>query len=466
MGVPIVAKGLLRLLTAGSVDDGKSTLIGRLLYDSRSLYVDQMEALKRDSVRTGHAGGDVDLSLLTDGLRAEREQGITIDVAYRYFGTDRRQFILVDAPGHEQYTRNMVTGASTCDLCIVLLDARQGVLPQSKRHSYLASLLGIRTLVVAVNKMDLVDYRQDVFDHISADFRTFARALGDVHLQFIPVSALRGDNVVEPSLRMPWYDGPSLLAYLEGVEVEPPADSPLRLPVQLVIRPDGSFRGLAGTIAGGVVQRGDDVVVLPSRRRSKVRHVSTGGPASAGQAVVVVLEDDLDVGRGDMLVAPAQGPKVLERVEATVVWLQDRALEPGSTWWLKHTTNTVPATVTSVLERIDVHRAVSEPASALRLNDVGRVRLEVSRPIVADAYEVNRATGSFILIDRLSNGTAGAGMIRTGDESVGPTAETDAVQRVRREIAERLLAHGMDPALVGDLTRCATMTEAWSASVP
>ena len=441
---------MLRFLTAGSVDDGKSTLIGRLLYDSNTVYDDQVAALRRDSAQKSSAGGEIDYSLLVDGLLSEREQGITIDVAYRYFATPKRKFIIADTPGHEQYTRNMATGASTADLAIVLIDARQGVLPQTRRHSFIASLLGIRHLVVAVNKMDLVDYAEDVFTTIRRDYLEFAgrldardagaggraRAQGReaLDLHFIPLSALKGDNVVEPSQGMPWYAGPTLLRYLETVPITVSGRSGgLRFPVQHVLRPNLDFRGFSGSVAGGVVRPGDPVTALPSGRTSRVRAIVTHGgdiqEAYPPQAVTLTLEDEIDVGRGDMLVHPSDLPHVARGVSATLVWMHDKPMRPGTTYLLKHTTHKVTAEVTKLACKIDVNTLAELPAEELGLNEIGLVELTASRPLVFDAYRDNRATGSFILIDRLSNATVGAGMIRA--PVGGETITSDEAARAR-----------------------------------
>ena len=410
-------KQILRFLTAGSVDDGKSTLIGRLLHDSNMVFEDQLDALKRDSAKKSSAGGEIDYSLLVDGLLSEREQGITIDVAYRYFATERRKFIIADTPGHEQYTRNMATGASTADLAIILVDARQGVLAQTKRHSYIASLLGIRHLCVAVNKMDLVGYSEGVFASIRDAYLAFAERLGRRDVRFIPLSALKGDNVVVRSDAMPWYAGPPLLEYLETVPLdEAEAAGDLRYPVQLVLRPDLDFRGFAGTVAAGVVRRGDDVMALPSRRRSRVKEIVTrdGSLAEAFPplAVTLTLEDEIDVGRGDMLVHPDRAPQVGRAIDAMVVWMHERPMRVGGHYLVKHTTQLVNAEVTAIAHRVDVNTLETRPAEELGLNEIGRVTLVASRPLLFDPYVASRATGSIILVDRLTNATVGAGMIR------------------------------------------------------
>jgi sulfate adenylyltransferase large subunit len=414
---------LLRFTTAGSVDDGKSTLIGRLLYDSKTVYEDQLAGIRKATRNQTH--GTLDLSLLTDGLRAEREQGITIDVAYRYFSTPRRKFIIADTPGHEQYTRNMATGASTAQLAIVLIDARHGVLAQSRRHAYIATLLGIRHLIVAVNKMDLVEYREEVFRSICAEFRVFAARIGSPPgLQFIPLSALCGDNVVHRSTRMEWYQGPPLLEHLETVPVaEDSQQAGLRLPVQYVIRPSQDFRGLAGQLASGAVRRGDPVMVLPSGRQTRVRSIVTREgeleEAFAPMSVTVRLEQELDVSRGDMLVAPEDPPQSARRFEATLVWMNQKPATPGRPYLLKHTTQTLQARIVEIRHRVDIHTLAAQPAAELQLNEIGAVVVEAQRPLFIDPYRRNRFTGSFILIDALSNETLGAGMIESAAAQTG-----------------------------------------------
>jgi bifunctional enzyme CysN/CysC len=408
-------KELVRFLTCGSVDDGKSTLIGRLLYDTQTIYEDQLAAVARDSERKGKAG-DLDLSLLTDGLRAEREQGITIDVAYRYFSTARRKFIIADTPGHEQYTRNMATGASTCDVAVILIDARHGVSPQTKRHSFIASLLGIRHVVVAVNKMDLVGYSGEVFDAIREAYGQFATRLEFTDLRFIPVSALEGDNVVDPSARMPWYGGETLLHYLDTVHVS--SDRNLidfRLPVQYVNRPNQTFRGFSGTIASGVIHAGDEVMVLPSGARSRVRRIVTWEgdlpKAFAPQSVTLTLEDEVDVSRGDMLVRPDNLPRVGRTLDAMVVWMSEEPLRPGRQYWIKQAASLVAGTVSKVHYRIDVNTLQRQDADLLQMNEVGRCQVTLGRPVAFDPYRQNRATGAFIVVDRMTNATSAAGMI-------------------------------------------------------
>jgi bifunctional enzyme CysN/CysC len=411
---------LLRFATAGSVDDGKSTLIGRLLLDSKQIFEDQLEAVER----TSRARGDeyTDLALLTDGLRAEREQGITIDVAYRYFATPKRKFIIADTPGHIQYTRNMVTGASTANLALILIDARKGILEQSRRHAFIASLLRIPHLVLCVNKMDLVDYDRDTFESIKDEFVSWASRLDITDLTFIPISALKGDNVVERSMNMAWYDGPSLLHHLEGVYIA--SDRNLidcRFPVQYVIRPKSNehhdYRGYAGTVAGGVFKPGDDVVVLPSGFTSTIRSIDTmDGPldeAFAPMSVTLTLDDDLDISRGDMICRPNNHAEVGQDIDAQLCWLTDQAeLRPGMKLAIKHTTRTARAMVRELLYRLDVntlHR--DEDADTLSLNEIGRVTLRTTAPLFFDEYRRNRTTGSFILVDEATNATVGAGMI-------------------------------------------------------
>ena len=410
-------KELLRFLTCGSVDDGKSTLIGRLLHDTKMIYEDQLAAVKRDSEKVGTTGaGEIDLALLTDGLKAEREQGITIDVAYRYFSTDRRKFIIADTPGHEQYTRNMATGASTCQLAIILIDARYGVMTQTRRHSFIVSLLGIRHVVVAINKMDLVDFSRDVFERIKDDYTGFVAKLDMHDITFIPMSALKGDNVVTKSEAMPWYSGPPLLDHLETVHIASDRNlTDFRFPVQYVIRPNLDFRGFAGTVASGVLHKGDEVVVLPSGKRSKVKSIVTYDgeleEAFAPQAVTVTLTDEVDVSRGNMLVLPNNLPHVSSEIEAMVVWMAEQPFVPGRSYTLKLTTQQVTAEVASFRYGVDVNTLEHRAIARLELNEVGHVHLSLTQPLACDPYRTNAATGAFILIDRLSNNTVGAGMI-------------------------------------------------------
>jgi bifunctional enzyme CysN/CysC/sulfate adenylyltransferase subunit 1 len=422
-------RGLLRFSTAGSVDDGKSTLIGRLLHDTQGIYDDQLAALK--SSRLNRSTGPIDFSLLTDGLRAEREQGITIDVAYRYFSTSKRKFIIADTPGHEQYTRNMATGASTADLAIVLIDAiaferNGGLLPQSRRHTFLASLLGIPHVVAAVNKMDLAGYSEERFRAIDEAFQAFATELG-LHQKSatlaIPLSALAGDNIVERSVHMPWYTGPTLLEHLESVELDPRnADAaPLRFPIQLVLRPDANFRGYAGQVASGTIHAGDQVVALPSLRKTRVRRIVTydGDLAQArhGQSVALELEDQIDLSRGEMLVSPGDLPQVSRHFLANVVWMHEDPLTVGSSYLVKHSTRSVRATVTAIRHRVDIHTMEKLPATTLGMNDIAEVEFEAAKPLFFDNYHQNRDTGNFILIDPLTNATVGAAMIEQALDS-------------------------------------------------
>ena len=428
---------LLRFTTAGSVDDGKSTLIGRLLYDTKQVFEDQLEHVAQASERRGGAGA-LDLALLTDGLRAEREQGITIDVAYRYFATSNRRFIIADCPGHQQYTRNMVTGASTADLAVVLIDARHGVLEQSKRHAYISALLGIPKLVVAVNKMDLVEHSQERFQEICEEFESFAPSLREggrrageqCEIIYIPMSALNGDNVVDRSQAMDWYQGPALLELLEQVEVayDHPDDTPARLPVQWVIRVGGhgsgsaagDYRGYAGQLASGALRRGDEVAVLPGGGRTRIAAIDTFDgeleEAVAPMSVTLLLEDELDISRGELICRPEQAPTVARELEADICWMSEAPLRSGGRYLVKHTSRSANAVVDELRDRIDVHtlERTGEPPAELELNDIGRVRLRTSVPLVFDPYERNRRTGSFILIDESSNETVGAGMITAG----------------------------------------------------
>ncbi|PPV05533.1 bifunctional sulfate adenylyltransferase subunit 1/adenylylsulfate kinase [Xanthomonas bromi] len=410
------SKPLLRFITCGSVDDGKSTLIGRLLYDSKRLFDDQLAALESDSRRHGTQGEGIDYALLMDGLAAEREQGITIDVAYRYFDTDRRKFIVADCPGHEQYTRNMATGASTADVAVVLVDARKGLLAQTRRHSYIVSLLGIRHVVLAVNKMDLVDYDADVFTAIAEGYRTLAAQLGIADVQCIPLSALDGENLSSPSARMRWYSGPHLLQHLETVQVDAPeAGSGFRLPVQWVNRPNAQFRGYAGTIAAGQVRVGDAVLVVPSGRRTQVASVRDANgavdSARAGQAVTLTLHDEIDISRGDIVAAIDDPPEVADQFAAHLLWMDDAALLPGRPYWLKIGTRTVTASISEIKHKVDVNTQERLAAKRLELNEVGYCNLALDEPIAFSSYARNRVLGGFILIDRQSNATVAAGTL-------------------------------------------------------
>lgn len=411
-------KELLRFLTCGNVDDGKSTLIGRLLHDSKMIYEDHLEAITKDSKKVGTTGDTVDLALLVDGLQAEREQGITIDVAYRYFSTARRKFIIADTPGHEQYTRNMATGASTCDLAIILIDARYGVQTQTRRHSYIASLLGIKHIVVAINKMDLMDFDQGVFEGIQGDYLRFAEQIGmQTHsLHFVPMSALQGDNVVNKSERAPWYSGQSLMEILESVEIAADRNfSDMRFPVQYVNRPNLNFRGFAGTLASGIVHKGDEVVALPSGKSSRIKSIITydgeQAQATPGEAITLTLEDEIDVSRGDMLTHADNRPQVKDRFEAMLVWMAEEPLLPGKKYDIKRATSYVPGNITQIHHRVDINSLASQDASELKLNEIGKVGISLDAAIALDGYDDNRTTGAFIVIDRLSNVTVGAGMI-------------------------------------------------------
>ncbi|AJQ82382.1 sulfate adenylyltransferase subunit CysN [Xanthomonas oryzae pv. oryzae] len=410
------SKPLLRFITCGSVDDGKSTLIGRLLYDSKRLFDDQLAALESDSRRHGTQGESIDYALLMDGLAAEREQGITIDVAYRYFDTDRRKFIVADCPGHEQYTRNMATGASTADVAVVLVDARKGLLAQTRRHSYIVSLLGIRHVVLAVNKMDLVDYDAQVFADIAQGYAALAAQLGIADVQCIPLSALAGENLSSASTRMPWYSGPHLLQHLDTVQLEPPeAGSGLRLPVQWVNRPNAQFRGYAGTIAAGQVQVGDAVVVVPSGRRTQVARVLDANgevdSARAGQAVTLTLRNEIDISRGDIIAAVDDPPEVADQFAGHLLWMDDAALLPGRPYWLKIGTRTVTASISEIKHKVDVNTQERLAAKRLELNEVGYCNLALDEPIAFSPYARNRVLGGFILIDRQSNATVAAGTL-------------------------------------------------------
>jgi bifunctional enzyme CysN/CysC len=409
-------KSLLRFLTCGSVDDGKSTLIGRLLYDTKLIFEDQLATLERDSLKHGTDGENIDFALLVDGLEAEREQGITIDVAYRFFATDKRKFIVADTPGHEQYTRNMATGASTADLAVVLVDARQGILRQTRRHSFIASLLGIRNIVLAVNKIDLKDYSQDVFDQIVAEYMEFARDLGFKNIQPIPMSARFGDNVTVASARTPWYKGPSLLGHLETVAVANElVDKPFRMPVQYVVRPNLDFRGFAGQVASGKIAKGDKLTVAKSGQESTVKDIVTQDgsldTAVEGQAVTIVLADQIDISRGDMLVDPLNRPHVADQFQAHIVWFDAQPMIPGRSYILRTESDSVSATITTLKHQVNINTFAHEAAKHLNMNEVGECNISTQSPIAFDIYGENRVTGNFILIDRFTNATVGAGMI-------------------------------------------------------
>jgi bifunctional enzyme CysN/CysC len=445
-------KELLRLLTCGSVDDGKSTLIGRLLHDSKMIYEDQLSAIKADSIKSGTTGGGMDLALLVDGLQAEREQGITIDVAYRYFSTARRKFIIADTPGHEQYTRNMATGASTCDLAVILIDARHGVQVQTRRHSFITSLLGIKHLVVAINKMDLVGYSEATYERIKADYLSFAKGLTQADLHFIPLSALDGDNVVNPSAHMPWYMGQTLMSLFETVEIAKDRNlKDLRFPVQYVNRPNLNFRGFCGTIASGIVRKGDEVVALPSLKKSRVKSIVTYDEeleaAYTDMAVTLTLEDEIDISRGDMIVHSDNYPVVTENFRATIVWMAEQPMLPGKMYDFKLGTKTVTGSVKTLKHQIDVNSLEKRPAPTLELNAIGVCEVEVDQQVCIDNYSANRSTGAFIVIDRLSNATIGAGMISVDPTHPSPHSQTtNSTVHVTRE--ERAARYGQNPATV------------------
>ncbi len=430
-------KELLRFLTCGNVDDGKSTLIGRLLHDSKMIYEDHLAAIQKDSKTVGTTGGDIDLALLVDGLQAEREQGITIDVAYRYFSTAKRKFIIADTPGHEQYTRNMATGASTCDLAIILIDARYGVQTQTKRHSFIVSLLGIKHVLVAVNKMDLVNYSQSVFDKIRSDYLAFVKTL-DLHdVRFIPISALKGDNVVNRSEAMPWYDGQPLMELLDSIEIAGDQNfANLRFPVQWVNRPNLDFRGFSGTMAAGLLKKGDPVMALPSRKISRVKAIVTHDgdleEAFPPQAITVTLEDEIDVSRGDMLARPNDPPLVDSRLIADIVWMAETPLTPGRQYYIKQSTRTVTGSIPRIQYRTDVNTLEQHEAGQLKLNEIGRCEVALSAPIAFDPYKLCRGTGSFILIDRLSNVTVGAGMVVGAAEKTIHGGKVSPLERAAR----------------------------------
>lgn len=455
-------KQLLRFITCGSVDDGKSTLIGRLLYDSKMIYEDQLAQIEADSKIVGTTGGQFDPALLTDGLKAEREQGITIDVAYRYFSTAKRKFIIADTPGHEQYTRNMATGGSTADLAVILIDARHGVMTQTKRHSFIVSLLGIRHVVVAINKMDLVDFDEDKFNQICDDYRSFATRLDLPDLTFIPISALNGDNVVDRSDASPWYTGSTLMNFLESVYIGSDRNlQDFRFPVQWVNRPNLDFRGFCGTIASGIIRPGEEVMVLPSKQKSKIKAIVTHDgdleEAFAPLSVTLTLEDEIDASRGDMIVRPGNLPKSRDQVDAMLVWMDSDAMVPGKTYLIKHTSQTVPGTIDTLAYQVDVNTLHRNPAPTLELNEIGRVSMSLSSPLHFDAYRRNRSTGAFIIVDRISNATVAAGMIldKSGDGNVRSVwdDETSAGGDESAEVSavstqERSARFGQTPATI------------------
>ena len=447
-------KDLLRFTTAGSVDDGKSTLIGRLLHDSKAVYEDQLDSVKKS--RINRSGGAIDFALLTDGLRAEREQGITIDVAYRYFETSARKFIIADTPGHEQYTRNMATGASTADLAVILVDATRGVLPQTRRHAYIASLLGIPNVVAAINKMDLLDYDQDVFLKLRDDLQALASQLEIPSVVSIPISALGGDNVVNRGTKCPWYEGPTLLQYLESVPVRPGvAHESLRFPVQYVIRPDADFRGFAGQVASGTLHPGDEVMALPSRQKARVRSIVTydgeQAEAFAPMSVTVTLQSEIDLSRGEMLVAPAAPPSVSRHFEAMVVWFNEQPLALERTYLIKHNVRMSRAKATKIRFRVNMQTLERDPARELKMNDIAAVEFESVSPLFFDPYDRNRTTGSFILVDPISNATVGAAMIQrdlSARFASTATTSSEILWQMPVASADRYARHGHQPALV------------------
>jgi bifunctional enzyme CysN/CysC len=454
-------KELLRLLTCGSVDDGKSTLIGRLLYDSKMIYEDQLAALEKDSVTHGTTGGDFDPALLTDGLKAEREQGITIDVAYRYFSTAKRKFIIADTPGHEQYTRNMATGASTVDLAIILIDARHGVLTQTRRHSFITSLLGIKHVLVAVNKMDLVDFSQERFDEICAEYKGFAARLDIPDLHFIPLSALHGDNVVNASSQMPWFQGSTLMSFLENVYIGSDRNlQDFRFPVQYVNRPHLDYRGFCGTVASGIVRQGDEIMVLPSRKTSRVASIVTyegeQPEAYTPQSVTLTLEDEIDISRGDMIVRPANVPTIKQKLDTMIVWMSETPMLPGGQYTFKTSTKMTTGKISALRYQVDVNTLHRKNAPSLGLNEIGRCLVAMNEPIIFDAYRRNRNTGSIIIIDRLTNETVGAGMIidrGTGDDNQDHWDDDPASESLQTQLShvsgqERIDRYGQRPATI------------------
>ena len=453
-------KELLRFITCGSVDDGKSTLIGRLLFESKMIFEDQIAAIQKDTTRYGTTGGELDLALLTDGLEDERQQGITIDVAYRYFSTDKRKFIIADTPGHEQYTRNMATGASTADLAIILIDARHGVMVQTKRHSFIVSLLGIKHIIVAINKMDLVDFRAEVFQRIKADYTAFASRLELPDVHFMPLSALKGDNVVTSSPQMPWYQGPPLMHLLETVYIGSDRNlEDFRFPVQLVNRPNLNFRGFCGTIASGIVRAGDEIMALPSRKTSRVKEIVTQDgnfpEAFAPSSVTLTLEDEIDISRGDMIVRPGNVPRVEQKFEAMVVWMNEEPLVPGKQYLFKQTTKQTPGAINTLRYRVDVNTLHRQDAPTLQLNEIGRCAITLTQPIAFDAYRRNRGTGAFIIIDRITNATLGAGMIldRSAAEGRRDHWEDEAAANLQGQKSnvtaeERTARFGQKPATI------------------
>ncbi len=443
-------KELLHLLTCGSVDDGKSTLIGRLLHDSKMIYEDQLEAIKSDSVKSGTTGNDFDLALLVDGLQAEREQGITIDVAYRYFSTAKRKFIIADTPGHEQYTRNMATGASNCELAIILIDARHGVQTQTRRHTFIASLLGIKHIIVAINKMDLLDFSEDVFNNIKQDYIEFTKELNTGELYFIPISALKGDNVVNASEQTPWYDGETLMWMLENVKIAADRNfDDFRFPVQFVNRPNLDFRGFCGTIASGIVRKGDEIVALPSGKRSKIKSIVTYDEeleqAFTPMAVTLTLEDEIDISRGDMIVHSDNLPVSRDSFSANIVWMNEAPLLTGKQYDFKQGSKSFSGVIANIKHKVDVNTLETNPTPSLELNEIGLCELELGEAIHFDAYQQNPSTGAFIIIDRLSNVTVGAGMIETTSTKKRRAVES-STNHVTKE--DRAARYGQKPVTV------------------
>ncbi|APG19604.1 sulfate adenylyltransferase subunit CysN [Kosakonia radicincitans DSM 16656] len=438
-------KSLLRFLTCGSVDDGKSTLIGRLLHDTRQIYEDQLSTLHNDSKRHGTQGEKLDLALLVDGLQAEREQGITIDVAYRYFSTEKRKFIIADTPGHEQYTRNMATGASTCDLAILLIDARKGVLDQTRRHSFISTLLGIKHLVVAVNKMDLVEFSEEIFENIRQDYLTFAEQLpGNLDIRFVPLSALEGDNVASQSEKMPWYSGPTLLEVLEIVEIQRVVDTqPMRFPVQYVNRPNLDFRGFSGTLASGVVSVGQRIKVLPSGVESTITRIVTFDgdlqEAGAGEAITLVLKDEIDISRGDLILDAQETLPAVQRASLDVVWMAEQPLQPGQSFDIKVAGKKTRARVDAIQYQVDINNLTQRQVESLPLNGIGLVDLTFDEPLTLDAYQQNPVTGGIIFIDRLSNVTVGAGMVR--DVHIEQTTSASEFSAFELELNQLIRKH-------------------------
>ncbi len=438
-------KSLLRFLTCGSVDDGKSTLIGRLLHDTRQIYEDQLSTLHNDSKRHGTQGEKLDLALLVDGLQAEREQGITIDVAYRYFSTEKRKFIIADTPGHEQYTRNMATGASTCDLAILLIDARKGVLDQTRRHSFISTLLGIKHLVVAVNKMDLVEFSEEIFENIRQDYLTFAEQLpGNLDIRFVPLSALEGDNVASQSEKMPWYSGPTLLEVLETVEIQRVVDTqPMRFPVQYVNRPNLDFRGFSGTLASGVVSVGQRIKVLPSGVESTITRIVTFDgdlqEAAAGEAITLVLKDEIDISRGDLILDAQETLPAVQRASLDVVWMAEQPLLPGQSFDIKVAGKKTRARVDAIQYQVDINNLTQRQVESLPLNGIGLVDLTFDEPLTLDAYQQNPVTGGIIFIDRLSNVTVGAGMVR--DVHIEQTTSASEFSAFELELNQLIRKH-------------------------